>query len=204
MSHNIDMIMYINLNRRTDRRELIEEELNRYELRYEGFEAFDMPSFGAYGCLLSHLNVLKTARDRRYKNVLILEDDFTFIVSKDEFEDNLNKFFNSDIGSNYNVCMLSYNLHEHIKLDNMVVSRVLFAQTASGYIVNSNYYDKLIRLYEWALPLLLQTGAHWLYANDIVWRELQKADNWYYFKTRIGKQRAGYSDNSNCYNDYNC
>ena len=204
MSHNIDMIMYINLNRRTDRRELIEEELNRYELRYERFEAFDMPFFGIYGCLLSHLNVLKIARDKGYKNILILEDDFTFLVSKYELEDNLSKFFNSDIGINYNVCMLSYSLHEYEYIDNNVVSKVLFAQTASGYIINSNYYDKLIELYENVAPLLFQSCAHWLYANDIVWRDLQKADKWYYFKTRIGKQRAGYSDNSNCYNDYKC
>jgi len=138
-----------------------------------------------------------------YKNILILEDDFTFLVSKEELEDNLNRFFNCDIGLNYNVCMLSYNLHEYKDIDNMVVSKVLFAQTASGYIVNSNYYNKLIELFEWAVPLLLDTGKHWLYANDIVWRDLQKTDNWYYFKTRIGKQCAGYSDNSNCYNDYN-
>ena len=32
---------------------------------------------------------------------------------------------------------------------------MLFAQTASGYIINSNYYDKLITLYEWCLPLLI-------------------------------------------------
>lgn len=204
MSHNIDMIMYINLNRRDDRRKLIEEELNNYELKYERFEAIDAPNFGCYGCLLSHLNVLKIAREKGYKNVLILEDDFTFLVSKEELEDNLNQFFNGDIGLNYNVCMLSYSLHEYKDIDNMVVSKILFAQTASGYIVNSNYYDKLIELFEWAVPLLLDTRKHWLYANDIVWRDLQKIDNWYYFKTRIGKQQAGYSDNSNCYNDYNC
>jgi len=197
------MIIYINLNKRTDRRELIEEELNNYKLKYERFEAIDGQNFGLYGCLLSHLNVLKIARERGYKNVLILEDDFTFLVSKEELEDNLNRFFNCDIGLNYNVCMLSYNLHEYKDIDNMVVSKVLFAQTASGYIVNSNYYNKLIELFEWAVPLLLDTGKHWLYANDIVWRDLQKTDNWYYFKTRIGKQCAGYSDNSNCYNDYN-
>ncbi len=60
------MIIYINLNKRTDRRELIEEELNNYKLKYERFEAIDGQNFGLYGCLLSHLNVLKIARDRGY------------------------------------------------------------------------------------------------------------------------------------------
>lgn len=199
MEH-IDMIIYINLNRREDRRRLIENELNT--LKYERYEAIDTPNMGIYGCMLSHLNVLKLARERGYKNILILEDDFTFLVSKEEFQENLKQFFESN--NDYNVCMISYNLQETDEIENSIVSRVLFAQTASGYIVNSNYYDILIELYEWAAPLLLQTGAHWLYANDIVWRDLQKKDKWYYFKTRIGKQRSGYSDNSNCYSEYNC
>ena len=199
MEH-IDMTIYINLNRREDRRKLIENELNT--LKYERYEAVDMPHMGIYGCMLSHLNVLKLARERGYKNILILEDDFTFLVSKEEFQQNLTDFFKTNI--NYDVCMISYNLHEKEDIENSVVSRVLFAQTASGYIVNSNYYDTLIELYEQTAPLLLQTGKHWLYANDIVWRDLQKKDKWYYFKTRIGKQRSGYSDNSKCYYDYNC
>ncbi len=171
-------------------------------LKYERYEAIETPQMGTYGCILSHLNVLKLARERGYKNVLILEDDFTFLVSKDELQINLKYFFENYM--DYNVCMLSYNLHDKEESYNSIISRVLFAQTASGYIVSSNYYDILIELYEWAAPLLLQTGKHWLYANDIVWRELQKKDKWYYFKKRIGKQRAGYSDNSNCYTDYNC
>ena len=203
MSEYIDMIMYINLNKRRDRRILIEEELKEFcNIKYERYEAIDYPDFGCYGCMLSHLNVLKIARDKGYKNVLILEDDFTFLVSKEEFEKNLKNFFDNYI--DYNVCMLSYNLQKSENIDNSVVSKIIFAQTASGYIVNCNYYDTLIKLYEWATPLLLQTRAHWLYANDIVWHELQKKDKWYYFKTRIGKQRAGYSDNANKYSDYTC
>jgi GR25 family glycosyltransferase involved in LPS biosynthesis len=125
-------------------------------LKYERYKAIDMPHMGIYGCMLSHLNVLKLARDRGYKNILILEDDFTFLVSNDEFQDNLKQFFESNIY--YNVCMISYNLQEKEKIENSIVSRVLFAQTASGYIVNSNYYDTLIELYENTAPLLIQTG----------------------------------------------
>ena len=144
--------------------------------------------------------LLKIAKERNYKNILILEDDFEFLVSKQVFEDNLKTFFESNI--DYNVCMLSYNLHEHTICQDLNVNKVLFAKTASGYIVNSNYYDKLINLYEWSMPLLLSTKKHWLYANDIVWKKYQKNDNWYCLKIRIGKQRASYSDNSNNFSDY--
>ena len=201
MSNNIDKIFYINLNKRTDRRLEIENELNNFGLSFERFEATETSDFGIYGCGLSHLGVLKISKERGYKNVLILEDDFQFLVSKEVFEDNLKTFFENNI--DYNVCMLSYDLHESVICDNLNVNKVLFAQTASGYIINSNYYDKLIELYEWAMPLLISTKEHWIYANDIVWKDYQKNDNWYCFKIRIGKQRSGYSDNVKCYHDYN-
>ena len=42
MSHNIDKIFYINLDRRIDRRNEIEQELNNVELQYERFpDAYD-------------------------------------------------------------------------------------------------------------------------------------------------------------------
>ena len=200
MSKYIDKIFYINLNKRTDRRVLIENELVNYNLPFERFEAIETSGFGIYGCGLSHLGVLKIAREREYKNVLILEDDFTFLVSKEDFETNLTKFFES--GINYDVCKLAYNLVEKQAIDNEILGKVIFSTSASAYIVNNSYYDKLINLYEWAMPLLSSTKAHWIYANDQVWKDYQKNDNWFYFKTRIGKQRPSYSDNSLNFADY--
>jgi glycosyl transferase family 25 len=201
MSKYIDKIIYINLDKRTDRRQQIENQLSNFQLDFERFEAISYPDFGCYGCGLSHLSVIKLAKERNYKNILILEDDFEFLVSQKDFEDNLQQFFENNI--DYNVCMVSYNLQEFVEINNSVVNKVLFAQTTSGYIVNANYYDKLIKLYEEAMPLLLKTRMHWIYANDIVWKEYQKQDNWYCFKTRIGKQRSGFSDISGSFSDYN-
>ena len=76
-------------------------------------------------------------------------------------------------------------------------------QTASGYIVNNHYYDKLIEVWENTLPLLEQTHNTFLYANDMSWKIYQPHDNWYLFSQRIGKQRDSYSDNENRFTDYN-
>lgn len=202
MSHNIDKIIYINLNKRTDRREEIEQELNNFSLEYERFEAIDIPNFGALGCFKSHLSVLKLAKERNYRNVLILEDDFMFLVSKEEFEQNLSDFFSLNLP--FDVCMLSYNLIKSEDHENNVVNKVIETQTASGYIVNNHYYDKLIQLYELTLPLYEQTGKHWIYANDQIWKQYQPNDNWFYFKTRLGKQRPSYSDLGREVVDYQC
>ena len=60
----MDHIVYINLDKRVDRREHIENELNRFELNFERFEAI-YNDFGILGCTKSHLEVLKLARDRK-------------------------------------------------------------------------------------------------------------------------------------------
>lgn len=98
MDH-IERIMYINLNRRTDRREEIEQELNSMGLMEKSirFEAIDRPGKGIVGCTYSHLGCLKYAREQNWKNVLILEDDFTFIVDKETFENRLTEFFDTGI-----------------------------------------------------------------------------------------------------------
>ena len=202
MSHNIAKIIYINLERRLDRLHEITEELTKFSLEGERFNAIPN-SNGIVGCGYSHLEVLKLAKQRGYKNILILEDDFTFLIPKEEFEKELTMLFEKEI--QFDVCMLAYNLMESETIVHTpFLKRVLSEQTASAYIVNSTYYDTLINLYNVAIPLLEKTGQHWIYANDQIWKRLQRKDNWVCFTTRIGKQRASYSDNGQSYVDYNC
>lgn len=198
----IDHIFYINLEKRTDRRAEIEQELTNYGLISERFNAIPT-SPGIVGCGYSHLAVLKMAKERNYKNVLILEDDFQFLVQKEEFEKELAQFFDSQI--EYDICFLAYNLLQSEDVnDYPFIKRAIYSQTASAYLVNNHYYDTLINLYEVNIPLLEQTGYHWIYANDQIWKSLQLTDKWYYFTQRIGKQRDGYSDNTERMQSYNC
>lgn len=202
MSHNISKIIYINLNKRVDRKISIENELENFGLtNYERFEAIETPGFGFIGCAFSHLSVLKIAKERNYKNILILEDDFIFSVDKNKLETQLNEFFQIDIP--YDVCMLSYNMIQYNPTKYSVINQVVEAQAASGYLVDNHYYDTLIKLYEESFPLLQLTKQHWIYANDQIWKQLQRKDRWYYFVERIGKQMAGYSDNGEQYTENN-
>jgi GR25 family glycosyltransferase involved in LPS biosynthesis len=199
MNH-IDHVFYINLDKRQDRREHIEAQFVQYGIDAERFSAIARPDQGILGCGQSHLEVIRLAKQRKYKNVLIFEDDFEFLVDPDTFHSLLSQLFTTQ----FDVCMLAYNMHEQLPSDHDFLVRTTFAQTASAYLIQDHYYDNLIGLYEWALPLLQQTKQHWIYANDIVWRDLQKRDTWVAFKTRIGKQIDGYSDNANCYMNYQC
>jgi glycosyl transferase family 25 len=196
MSHNIDKIYYINLDHRTDRKTEIEGELSKMNLVAQRHSAYYFPSIGGVGCGKSHIAILKDALEKGYKNILILEDDFTFTISKEEFEDKLEKLFSIEEG--FDVCMLSYNLKhgEPTKYD--FLTKVYDAQTTSGFIVNQHYYTKLIEIFEEGTEKLEKTNHHWIYSIDQIWKRLQRQDNWFCFTPRFGKQRASYSDIGNC------
>ena len=191
---NIDKVVYINLQKRPERRTHIESVLSEYGIQADRFEAIEH-SHGLYGCGLSHLAVLKMARDNGWKNVLILEDDILVNSPPSEFEQRIHRLFQE--GPAFDVFMLDVNLQRSEPVDQDWLLRVRYAHCAGAYIVQSHYYQTLIDLYEWALPLLLETGAHWIYANDAVWGRLQKTDNWYTFKDQLCRQMYGYSDTKN-------
>jgi glycosyl transferase, family 25 len=86
---HFDRIYVINLRERTDRRRQVERELARAGLaaddpRVRFFDAIrplrpdGFPGIGARGCYLSHLAVLREAREAGLNHVLVLEDDVVF------------------------------------------------------------------------------------------------------------------------------
>ena len=94
----VDKVYIINLERRSDRKKKIIEELNKVGIKnYEFINAVDgndskiqnlykklkknnskIKSAGHLGCLLSHKKVLKKAYSDNFKQILILEDDIFF------------------------------------------------------------------------------------------------------------------------------
>lgn len=192
---------FINLEKRADRRALIEEQLKDLSLSAERFEATQTDP-GIVGCGLSHLAVMKIAKERAVKNVLILEDDFEFLVDRKELDAALNQFFDDEC--EYDVCMLQGGdiRYEDTGEKFPYMRKIASASNAAAYIVNGPYLETLINLFEWGMPLLESTGQHWVYANDQLWQRLQKTDNWFVFEPRLGKQRSGYSDNNKAFADY--
>ena len=228
LGNYIDKIIYINLDKRTDRRKEIEEQLDDFGLSYERFPAIYHP-FGIVGCTQSHQAVLRLAKERGYKRVWILEDDFQFLQSREEIEATIQ----SMCSKQFDVCMFAYNAlkstnenmewsegrspshrgrsppnttNSFAQRGNEVTERVWLqiyeAETASSYVVQEHYYDKLIELYNHTIPLLEQTQQHWNYANDQSWKILQTSDHWIAPFQRMGKQRDGFSDNAQEYMSY--
>ena len=182
-------IYYINLDHRNDRKELIEKELNEFKFSFERFPAIK-DSFGILGCSKSHLSLLKYAKENNFERILILEDDFTFLVSKEEFYNEINQLLCIE----FDVCMISYNTKILKDSEYPFLKKVIDSQTMSGYIVNQHYYDILIECLEKSCYFLEKTRIVQVYACDIAIKELQKKDNWYQTTKRLGKQRESYSD----------
>jgi glycosyl transferase family 25 len=195
----IDRVLYINLDHRTDRRTEIESELETMGLASisERFPAIRHETIGGVGCGRSHIEVLKLAKERGYSQILVLEDDFMLTVDRETLEENLAQI--TDL--NFDVCLLSYNLQNSRESGYPFMKRVMEAQTTSGYIVKSHYYDTLIQVFSDAVIGFEQTNYHWIYAIDVAWKVLQARDTWYCFSPRLGKQRPSYSDCGNCVND---
>lgn len=194
---NIEHIFYINLDKREDRRKEIEIELKRMELDAERFSGiYYPPPKGIVGCTKSHLSVILLAKERKYKNVLILEDDLVFLKTRKELDEKISMLFEKK--ADFDVCFLAYHLHKgEVDKEHPFLIKAEYAATASAYIINEHYYDKLIDLYVDCIPKLDQTMEHWKYANDQAWKVLQEKDNWYCFTDRLGRQRDGFSDNAN-------
>jgi GR25 family glycosyltransferase involved in LPS biosynthesis len=189
-------MIYINLDRRTDRKQEFESEVKKLGIEVERFSAIER-SPGGIGCCTSHLELLKRARYEGLPEVLLFEDDFECLVSKEEFENVL-----KSLPSDYDVVMLAYNLIRGEPYNDQF-GKVVEAQTTSGYIVHSKFYDTLIKTWETGLENYeANPSVHWLYILDQTWKPLQLTHNFYYTIPRVGRQRPSWSDISNDFTDH--
>lgn len=192
------MAFYINLDTRKDRRADFEAECQKMNLSVERFPAMIHPKGVGLGCSMSHLQLIKNARDRGYPSVTVFEDDFTFLISKDDFATVL-----ATLPEDYDVVMFGYNLFQGEDYSS-TFGRTLEAQAGSGYIVHQKAYDRLIACWEAAMIQFEQSPhEHWTYMCDQSWKVLQPQMRWYHTLPRVGKQRAGWSDLGQRFVDYN-
>ncbi len=129
----IPKIFYINLDKRTDRREHMEKLLKGYDYeRVSGIEDDD----GYIGCAKSHILCIKVALARRLQKVIILEDDFMFVGG--------HNFKNMILPDKYDIFLLCNRIKEHTKLNNTFIS-VQKCSWTSGHILNQTIYNDLIQ-----------------------------------------------------------
>ncbi|MGD1874709.1 MAG: glycosyltransferase family 25 protein [Mastigocoleus sp.] len=156
-----DRVYIINLPERVDRRKGMEKELKNVGIPFnpqkvEFFSAIrpDSPgsfqSIGYRGAFLSHLNVLKRAKELQLNNVLVMEDDLAFSEHFNEYEDRLIEQLQQ---TNWDLVQFGYFPVKGI----IQPTGSTFAtyQPFSGEIIGSHFYgvngktlDRLINFFE--------------------------------------------------------
>jgi glycosyl transferase, family 25 len=180
----------INLDRRPERWEESQQEFARHGInlvrRFPALDgkALSVPSHwaftpGAYGCLISHLEVVREARERNLSSVLIFEDDVALAA---DFQEK----FACCIGQVPSDWDMLYFGAFHDALPIPVsehVHRVSRADSTFAYALNHTIFDKFIASNSAAsIPV------------DVNNRRLQKEFNCYCFMPHLAWVRPVYSD----------
>jgi len=121
-----DGIFVINLKRSADRLVKFKHQAEEYDFihKLEVFEAIE-DEVGSYGCSCSHNEILKIAKKRGMKNVLVFEDDATFLYPKKYVHEELLKMISFLMNEEWNILYLGPNItwsnHTIISVQNDVV-----------------------------------------------------------------------------------
>ena len=205
----IDAILYINLDHRIDRKNLIETEIKKIKidnLHIVRINAILNKLCGHIGCGKSHILALETAIENDWNSVLILEDDFEFT----ENITNINVFFDKieKINMTYDVLLLA-TCNENIKdCEYDFIKKSMWSTTTPAYIVNKHYYKTLLENFKESVVIMENelnnhinnngiNKLNYCTAIDQHWNILQGKDNFYVANPVLGTQRNSWSDN-NC------
>jgi len=214
MGDYVDVAYYINLDHRTDRKEQLLGELEKIEFpsdKIERIPATYLKERGHLGCSFSHIKTVETFLQSNYETCFILEDDFEFSLPPEEVKSTIQKLFDNNV--DFDLCMLSANVYDEEPIPEYdFVQKINSAATASGFILTRKFAPILLaNLKEGAKKLensynertyITNVSKHdpdrfnydGQFALDHYWISIQKDNNWFIFKPKLGKQRDSYSD----------
>jgi GR25 family glycosyltransferase involved in LPS biosynthesis len=154
LKDKIDHCYLINLDERTDRLNKASKQCKAINLPFERFSAINGSSLdveikpyrlhdspywnkGAYGLVLTTINIIKDAKAKGYKSILILEDDV-------EFHKDINAIFDAYypyIPDNYHMVYLGAQHVADPKPFKGNLKQVSYAFCCHAYIINECIYD---------------------------------------------------------------
>lgn len=198
-----DKVYCINLDRRPDRLENFQNQVNKYNLgEFERFSAYDgkqlkLPNNvnlrpGEIGVIMSNLDIIRESKKNKYNTILIIEDDCVFndeIINADTFFDSLPDNWDMlYMGGNHNTHM---GIQPPQKINDKIVK--LHSTYSAHFIgIKSTIFDQIENL--------LERGEQPL---DVEYVKLQKIFNCYSFTPALTSQLVNFSDIQDTTTDYN-
>lgn len=198
-----DKVFLINLKKRTDRLENFKKQVKEFDLgNFSVFEAVDgkrikkkptnLLSDGEIGVIMSNLEIFKKCKEKKYKEIIIIEDDCFFTEKIKKIDEYI-----SLVPSDWDMIYFGANHNKHIgevepKIVNDKILKLHNSYSAHFVIFKNTVFDEIIFLLSFFnLPL------------DVVYSNLQKKYNVYCTNEAIAKQKEGFSDIQNQNVDYN-
>jgi GR25 family glycosyltransferase involved in LPS biosynthesis len=177
-----------------DRKEHILEEIGKMGVSQD--KVFRVPGVinkeqPALGCSQAHVNALIMSKENNHSNILILEDDFTFV---DVIETKKNLVLFEKLHIEWDMLLISANIIKQTDTNIECIKRVVDGQTTGGYIVNENYRETLLSNFKEGIEKFKKSKNGPVHAIDIYWKLLQPDDNWFTFYPMNAYQMESYSD----------
>lgn len=200
LKNNFDKIFCINLDRRKDRWEETKIELKKWGL-FDGINrisAIDGSKIknnrypiknGELGLLETHLKLIRNAKEKKYKNILLIEDDIEFT---DEIK-NIKEYID-ELPKNWDMLWFgaNHNIHAGNKI-NLISEKIIkcnYTYSTHCVAINNSVYDLLINL-------LVKKEK----PVDVYYSDIQNNHNCYSFYPSIAIQRPSFSDIQNVFED---
>lgn len=194
----ISAIYVINLESSQMRWHDIHKELQQFFSEDDYIDFFRFPAVrrenGALGCLLSHLLVLDHAQHRNYPFVLVLEDDFTFSVTRYQLDEQL-RHVNEVFGSDFDVIQFGQYCYRWSKVKGSdCLMRLHQASSTSGYLIRKDFIPILKQIWLQHLRDLQFKSFHpERDPLDKIQYRSQNIGIWLGFREPLGRQRPVWS-----------
>ncbi len=187
---------YINLEKRDDRNKNTIRQLKKIGIdKPNRFKAVEN-DMGIIGCGLSHIAVIKKAKELGWDHIVVFEDDIDIIEPR-LLKIKINKLMNKE----WDVLMLGgNNFRPFTVIDNDCI-KVNKCFTTTAYIIKSHYYDTWIDNLKEGVKKLMETHDR-QYSLDLYNHSLQRKDNWLLLTPICIIQKKMYSDIENKKVDY--
>lgn len=190
----IDKFIYINLAKRVDRKEHIENELKEYDIPPEKIIRLEAVEHerGIIGCAMSHLKACEMFRDSKDEVWCFLEDDHYFTKSKKETNGYVAQFLDNpefDVLLGCTCALKGYDI------PGTSFTRATQSSMTSFFIAKRNIIDALIASHKESIRSFGKDGKRKGIHLDHMWYNLMKVFVFVtpYFKP-LGAQLEDYSD----------
>jgi GR25 family glycosyltransferase involved in LPS biosynthesis len=198
--NKIDKFFYINLSERTDRKELIEKELENLEIPKEKIFRFDAvkDQIGHIGCAKSHFALVKSFLESDDEVWSIMEDDITFLTNKDIIDIYINDYLNDENAHFFNGSITFLEKSDYSKN----LNKINFGYCAAWYIMKKRYADIIYNSMKESVTNLIKDENCLNYACDVVWKKYYTTHNFVTPKKLCAIQRPNFSDLCKGFTDY--